>query len=330
VRQAVEELRAIGLDPIVAPELEFFLLRRDPAAANGIRRHVDQPSMVYTVGPQTDPDGIVRGMTEGLAQVGLEVLAVNHEFMNSQYEINLRHTDALGAADRAFRLKSAVKDIAAQHGLVATFMGKPFNDQGGSGTHLHVSVNRDERNAFDAPGEGHGISVELRAFTAGVLAHAAALMAFLNPTVNAYRRIQPDSLAPTHANWGWDNRTTFIRIPPERGGAARIEIRVADGAANPYLAIAAVLSAGAHGVREGLRPPAAVDGDAYRADRELIGPALPATLDAALEALENDTVLHRTLGPHIVETFVAVKRFEIERHRAWVSDWDIAEYLHHL
>jgi glutamine synthetase len=330
VRQAVEELRAIGLDPIVAPELEFFLLRRDPAAANGIRRHVDQPSMVYTVGPQTDPDGIVRGMTEGLAQVGLEVLAVNHEFMNSQYEINLRHTDALGAADRAFRLKSAVKDIAAQHGLVATFMGKPFNDQGGSGTHLHVSVNRDERNAFDAPGEEDGVSAELRAFTAGVLAHAAALMAFLNPTVNAYRRIQPDSLAPTHANWGWDNRTTFIRIPPERGGAARIEIRVADGAANPYLAIAAVLSAGAHGVREGLRPPAAVDGDAYRADRELIGPALPATLDAALEALENDTVLHRTLGPHIVETFVAVKRFEIERHRAWVSDWDIAEYLHHL
>ena len=139
--------------------------------------------------------------------------------MNSQYEINLRHTDALRAADRAFRLKAAVKDIAAQHGLVATFMGKPFNDQGGSGTHLHVSLNRDERNAFDAPAEEDGVSAELRAFTAGVLAHAAGLMAFLNPTVNAYRRIQPDSLAPTHANWGWDNRGTFIRIPPERGDA---------------------------------------------------------------------------------------------------------------
>ena len=330
VRRAVEDLRAIGLDPIVGPELEFFLVRRDEAATHGIRRHVDQPSMVYTVGPRADPDGVVQGMTEALAQLGLEILAFNHEFMNSQYEINLRHTDALQAADRAFRLKSAVKDIAVQHGLVATFMGKPFNDQGGSGTHLHVSLNRGERNAFDAPGQEDGVSAELRAFTAGVLAHSAGLMAFLNPTINAYRRIRPDSLAPTHANWGWDNRATFIRIPAERGRATRIEIRVADGAANPYLAIAAVLAAGAHGVREGLTPPPPVDGDAYRAARELIGPALPASLDAALEALERDAVLRRALGPQIIKTFLAVKRFEIERHRAWVSDWEIAEYLHHL
>jgi glutamine synthetase len=330
VRRAVEDLRAIGLDPIVGPELEFFLVRRDRAATHGIRRCVDQPSMVYTVGPQADPDGIVREMTDGLAQLGLEVSAFNHEFMSGQYEINLRHTDALRAADRAFRLKSAVKDIAAHHRLVATFMGKPFNDQGGSGTHLHVSLNRDERNAFDAPREADGVSAEVRAFTAGVLVHAAGLMAFLNPTINAYRRIQPDSLAPTHANWGWDNRTTFVRVPLQRGDATRIEIRVGDGAANPYLAIAAVLAAGAHGVREGLTPPPPVDGDAYRADRELIGPALPASLDAALEALEGDTVLQRALGAQIVETFLAVKRSELERHRAWVSDWEIAEYLHHL
>jgi glutamine synthetase len=330
VRRAVEDLRSIGLDPIVGPELEFFVVQRDPAATHGIRRRLDRPSMVYTVGPQADPDGLVRRMTEALAQLGLEVFAVNHEFMNGQYEINLRHTGALRAADRAFRLKAAVKDIAQQHGLVATFMGKPFNDQGGSGTHLHVSLNRDGRNAFAAPGEADGVSAELRAFTAGVLAHAAGLMAFLNPTINAYRRIRPDSLAPTHANWGRDNRTTFIRVPPERGGATRIEIRVADGAANPYLAIAAVLAAGAHGVRDGLTPPPPVDGDAYRADRELIGPALPGSLEAALAALEDDTVLRRALGPQIVETFLAVKRSEIDRHHAWVSDWEIAEYLHHL
>jgi glutamine synthetase len=330
VRRAVRDLRATGIDPIVGPELEFFLLRPDPAAERGIRPHVDRPSMVYTVGPQADPGGIGRALTEGLAALGLQVLAFNHEFMKSQYEINLRHAGALLAADRAFRLKAAVKDIAAQHGLVATFMGKPFNDQGGSGTHLHVSLIRDESNAFDSPGEEHGVSAELRTFTAGVLAHAAGLMAFLNPTINAYRRIQPDSLAPTHANWGWDNRTTFIRIPPERGRATRVEIRVADGTANPYLAIAAVLTAGAHGMREGLTPPPPVHGDAYRADRELIGPALPGSLDAALEALEGDAVLHRTLGPEIVKTFLAVKRFEMERHRAWVSDWEIAEYLHHL
>lgn len=330
VRRAVERLRGLGLDPVVGPELEFFLVERDPAAPNGFRRRVDELSMVYTVGPQVDPQGVVRSMTEGLAQAGFEAFAVNHEFMNSQYEINLRHTDALTAADRAFRLKSAVKDIAAQHGLVATFMGKPFNDQGGSGTHLHLSLERDGANAFAAPGADHGVSDELRAFTAGVLAHAPALMALLNPTVNAYRRIQPDSLAPTHANWGWDNRATFVRIPPERGRATRMEIRVGDGAANPYLAIAAVLAAGAHGIEAGLTPPAPVEGDAYRAPEELIGAPLPGSLDAALDALEADEALTAALGPEIVQTFVAMKRFELERHHAWVSDWEIDEYLTHL
>lgn len=330
LRQAIETVRALGLDPIVGPELEFFLVVRDPAAPNGVRRQIDQLSMVYTVGPQADPGGLVRRMTEQLSQLGLEVFAVNHEFMNSQYEINLRHSGALSAADRAFRLKTAVKDIAAQNGLVATFMGKPFNDQGGSGTHLHISLNRDGANAFDDRKGTDGVSDELRAFTAGVLAHAGALMAFLNPTINAYRRIQPDSLAPTHANWGLDNRASFIRIPPERGGATRIEIRVGDGAANPYLAIAAVLLAGAAGVRDKLTPPAAVIGDAYRADPDVIGEPLPASLEAALDALDGDALLREGLGEEIVSTFTAMKRFEIERHRAWVSDWEIAEYLHHL
>jgi glutamine synthetase len=329
VRAGVEALRALGLDPIVGPELEFFLVRLDSSAPNGIARRVDNLSMSYTVGPRADPDGVVRGMTESLAQLGLEVFAVNHEFMNSQYEINLRHADAMTAADRAFLLKSSIKDIAAQHDLIATFMGKPFNDQGGSGTHIHLSLNRDGHNAFAADGPD-GISDELRWFIAGVLEHARALMAFLNPTINAFRRIQPDSLAPTHANWGFDNRSTFVRVPPERGGATRIEVRVGDGAANPYLAIAAVLAAGTDGVRRRLEPAEPVAGDAYRADPEHAGGRLPTSLDEALDALEADDVLTGALGTEIVGTFLAVKRFEAERHRAWVSDWEIQEYLHHL
>ncbi len=330
LRRAVETVRQLGFEPCIGPELEFFLVVRDPEAPNGIRRHVDNLSMVYTVGPLADPDGLVRGMTEQLAAVGLDVFAVNHEFMNSQYEINLRHSDALDAADRAFRLKTAVKDIAAQNGLHATFMGKPFNDQGGSGMHLHLSLNRDDANVFDAPGANDGVSPELRQFSAGLIEHAPALMALLNPTINAYRRVQPDSLAPTHANWGFDNRATFVRIPPERGGATRIELRVGDGAANPYLAIAAVLLAGADGISRGLEPPSPLTGDAYRADPDLIGTPLPRSLEQALDALGSDPVLRDGLGAEIVDTFVAMKGFEIERHRAWVSDWEISEYLHHL
>jgi glutamine synthetase len=206
-------------------------------------------------------------------------------------------------------------------------MGKPFNDQGGSGFHLHVSADRDDENAFADRRDPDGVSAELRHFTAGVLAHGPALMALLNPTINAYRRIVPDSLAPTRVNWGWDNRTSFIRIPAERGRATRVEIRVGDGSANPYLAIAAVLFAGLHGIREELPLPDPVSGDAYTQD---VGEPLPATLEAALDALEADVVLRDAMSPQVVDTFLAIKRFEIERHRTWVSDWELAEYLHHL
>jgi glutamine synthetase len=330
VRRAVAEWDALGLAPVVGPELEFFLCEPDPARPGAVKRYVDHLSMVYTVGPQADPRGIVRQITEALSGLGLGAFAANHEYMNSQYEINLREAPALVAADRAFRLKSAVKDVAAQHGLLATFMGKPFNDQGGSGFHVHVSLDRDEANAFADPDDSDGISGEARHFVAGVLAHAPALMAVLNPTVNAYRRLVPDSLAPTHANWGWDNRTAFVRIPPERGGATRVEVRVGDGSANPYLAIAALLFAGLHGVRDGLVPRPPVSGDAYALDPASSGDPLPPSLDDALAGLEADEVLRDGLGPVLVDTFLAVKRFELERHRTWVSDWDLDEYLHHL
>jgi glutamine synthetase len=326
LRRAVAAFEELDLAPIVGPELEFFLCVRDPEGPNGFRRYVDNLSMVYTVGPQADPLGVVREITEALASLGMGTFAANHEFMNSQYEINLRHGPALITSDRAFRLKAAVKDVAAQHGLVATFMGKPFNDQGGSGFHLHVSADRDDDNAF---ADGDGVSHELRRFVAGVLAHAPALMAFLNPTVNAYRRLVPDSLAPTRCNWGWDNRTTFVRIPPERGRATRVEVRVGDGSANPYLATAAVLFAGLQGLREELPLPDPIDGDAYGLG-DAAGEPLPASLEAALDALEADAHLRDAMGPEVVDTFAALKRFEIERHRTWVSDWDVAEYLHHL
>src|SRR4029079_9015510 len=241
LKRAIAGYEELGLNARDRRELELFLGVRDENG--GLRRYVDNLSMVYTVGPQADPKGVVRQIAEALSQLGLGAFAANHEFMNSQYEINLRHAPALEAADNAFRLKTAVKDVAAIHGLVATFMGKPFNDQGGSGFHIHFSANRDGENAFAE------VTDEMRRFSAGILAHAPALTAFLNPTINAYKRLVPDSLAPTHANWGWDNRTTFIRIPQERGAATRVEVRVGDGSANPYLAIAATLLAGLRGLR---------------------------------------------------------------------------------
>jgi len=165
--------------------------------------------------PQADPKGVVRQIAEALSRLGLGAFAANHEFMNSQYEINLRHADALTAADRAFLLKTSVKAIAAQHGLLATFMGKPFNDQGGSGTHLHLSLERDGRKAFDGPGEADGVSAELRHFAAGVLAHSSALMAFLNPTINAVihplAMMPPKGVALATSSSKWNGKGSYFR-----------------------------------------------------------------------------------------------------------------------
>ena len=252
VRRARRQLAELGLELEDRPRARVLpprAGRRWRLAAP--RRHL---SMVYTVGPQADPQGVVKALLEGCATLGLGAIASNHEFMNSQYEINLREGEPLDAADRAFRFKAAVKDYAAQRGLLATFMGKPFNDQGGSGTHLHISLEREGSNCSGDDDHATGLSAEMRHFVGGVLEHAPALMAFLNPTVNAYRRILPDSLAPTHVNWGLDNRTTFVRVPPEGGDACRVELRVGDGAANPHLVIAASLFAGIDGHRARARP----------------------------------------------------------------------------
>jgi glutamine synthetase len=330
LKRAVAEFAELGYFPLIGPELEFYMCRIDDAEPSRVTRFVDRLSMVYAVGPRADPGGVVRGIAESLSRLGLGAFAANHEFCNSQYEINLWEGRAVTAADRAFLVKTAVKDVAALSGLLATFMGMPFNDQGGSGFHVHVSLEREGRNSFADPDDPDGISPAMRSFIAGVLLHTSALMALLNPTVNAYRRIVSDPLAPKHANWGWDNRLAMVRVPPERGGATRIEVRLGDGSANPYLTVAAILFAGLHGVRESLplQPPIAGDGTGAAPDER--GIPLARSLEASLAALEQDEVLRALLSPELVDTFLQLKRHEIARHQSWVSDWEIEEYLRHL
>jgi glutamine synthetase len=326
-----------GLLPIVGPELEWFLCTRDPEAPNGLGRYVDELSRVYTVGAVSDPRQINLKTLLWADDLGLKAYAGNHEFMNSQYEINLKHSAALDAADRAFMLKAAVKEVAAREGLLATFMGRPFTDQGGSGFHVHLSLSdSDGKNAFAS--DAAVLSPLGLRFVAGVLEHAQGLQALLGPTVNAYKRILPDSLAPTHANWGHDNRTSFCRVPNERGSRTRVEIRTGDGSACAHLITAALLLAGMDGIERELVPPEPVVGDAYRMDDAHAGTKLPADLGSALDALEADTWLVAELGEELVSTFVAMKRFEVERFEEAVgtfdpeviTEWEVREYAAHL
>lgn len=328
LRRVVERFSELGMTPIAGPELEFYVVEKDDAAVNGYRRYGEAPGNVYVSGLKGDPENLLLASLRELAAYDIDVVAANHEFSSGQFEINLWHSEALDAADRAFRFKTAVKELARRQGKMATFMAKPFNDEGGSGFHLHFSTVDDEgRPLFDDPAGEDGLSKTARSAIAGVLAHAPALAAISNPTINSYKRFGPDTLAPWLVDWGLDNRSAMVRIPPERGRASRMELRLGDASANPYLAIAGLLAAAYLGIRDGLEPPAKLEGygyDATRAER------LPGDLPTALAALEEDKDLAEILGQEFVSTFVTYKRNEVERFSQFVTDWEFREYAYHL
>lgn len=317
-----------GLRPVVGPELEYFLLEAAPGSSTGWRRSPQTTGAVYTAGLRADPDNHLLRTLRALRDLGLGVVTGNHEFDGGQYEINLTHSAALDAADRAFRFKAAVKELARKEGNLATFMAKPFGDAGGSGFHLHLSCNdADGQNVFDDPAGSYGLSATARHAIAGILAHAPALAALANPTVNSYKRFGPDTLAPWLIDWGLDNRSAMVRIPPERGGGARLELRLGDASANPYLLIAGTLAAASLGVQAGEEPPAALEGYGYDTSRAAL---LPQSLPAALDALEADTALTDLLGKDFTTSFLSYKRDELERFGRHVTDWEFTEYAYHL
>jgi glutamine synthetase len=326
VRRVDERVRSLGYSLVCGPELEFYLC--EPDGAGGWRRYANDPGNVYVVGRKGDPQGLLLHMLRQLRDAGLRVTAANHEFSPGQFEINLGHSGLPDAADRSFRLKSAVQEIARQRGLLATFMAKPFNDEGGSGFHVHVSVAADGgENVFGDPDGPDGLSAAGRHAVGGVLRHAPALSALLNPTVNSFKRFGPDTLAPWLIDWGLDNRSAMVRIPPERGQAARMEVRLGDATANPYLAMAALGAAVYLGIQDKAEPPDKLEGYGYDPGRS---PVLPMRLGAALDALESDHELTEVLGEYFVTSFLTYKRNEIERFERFVTDWEFREYAYHL
>jgi glutamine synthetase len=314
LRRQVVALEQRDLRAVVASEPEFFLVREH--AGGRVETYSARTGMAYTTGVRADPDGVLRQIHEALDRFEIGVTTANREFSPGQFEINLSHTEALAAADRAFLLEEIVKDVAAANGLLATFMAKPFTEHEGSSHHVHVSLWSGDDNAF-ATDDG-SLSELASAFAGGVLAHAQGLTALASPTVNSYKRLAAtESLVPAGAVLGGDNRLSYLRIPSERGRATRVEVRAADASANPYLVIAAILAAGLDGIERGLDPEA------------LGHTSLPRTLDEALVALERDDVLVEALSPRLVDVLVALKRRECARYAATVTDWEWREYAHH-
>jgi glutamine synthetase len=320
----------MGLEPMFAFESEFYLCDKDE---DGVWKPVDLPShRVYGTGASIDPDGTVDDMVRASLKTGFPIEAWGAEFDTAAYEVNLRYKEVIAAADECFLFRLLVKEVAAKHDKLATFLGRPFNDRGGSGLHLNISFRREDgSNAFHDPNAPDGLTPMVKGCIAGLLAHHEAIAAIAAPHVNAYKRLQPDMLNGYWANWGYDDRTVCIRVPPARGEGTRIEHRMADGAANPYLVAAAVLHAARFGVDHQMQPPSAQNvGEPVNTDRRV-----PPTLETALAALEADAELCAALGPWLIETFTKLKRAEWERYQKAVEDtgttdvtpWEIEYYL---
>jgi glutamine synthetase len=326
LKRAVSEMEKRGYRAVAGHELEFFLLRQ--GADGDYEQYAKQPGLVYTLSPSVDTEGVLREMEDSVRAMGLPYVGSNQEYFGSQWEINLRYDDALKAADDAHLFKLAVKEIAAKHGLVATFMGKPVQELGTSGYHLHLSLwDESGANAFDDPDAPNGLSEVCRRFIAGQLEHARGMTAIMAPTINAYKRFLAMAFAPWNVTWGDDNRTVYVRIPRERGKATRVENRAGDGTANAYLASAAALFAGIDGIDRELDPGEPVTGVSYELEDK---PLMPFSLGEALDALEADDYFTEALGEQFVKAFVAMKRSEVNRFQSAVTDWELREYLNVL
>jgi glutamine synthetase len=329
LRQAIRAWLEMDLVPQMAFELEFYLCERTD---DGAWEPADLPShRVYGTGMAVDPSGAVHDMVSASLGSGFHVESWCSEFDTAAFEVNWRYRDAMAAADEAFLFRILVREIAARHGRHATFLGRPFGDRGGSGMHVNFSFRRpDGSNAFHDPRDPDGLSDLARRTVAGLLAHHRGLAAICAPTVNAYKRLKPDMLNGYWANWGFDDRTVGIRVPPARGEGSRLEHRTADAAANPYLVGAALLHAARIGVVEELElGPAQEPGADPNTDV-----AIPNTLAEALDELEADTKLVGALGDWLVESFVALKRAEWDRYVAAgetsdtdVTPWELEYYL---
>jgi len=324
LRRAIADWKTAGFAAKLGIELEAYVMQPD---GKGGWHPWDTPSaFVYGTGPGVDPAGLLDEIMRTAERSGFPVESINSEFDPPQFELTLVFGDALEAVDNVFLFKVMAREIAARHGLLLTFLGKPFADRSGSGMHVNLSFTDQHRqNALTNPKSKDGLSELAHHCIAGLLAHHCALAAFCAPTVNAYKRLRPGQLAGYWADWGYDHRSVTVRVPDDRATATRLEHRMPDGAANPYLASAAILQAARLGVMQKLTPPPPEPmgpRERHTTDRHV-----PNDLNAALDALESDQELSAAIGKDTVAMFLAVKRLEWQKFVTSVTDWELNHYL---
>jgi glutamine synthetase len=318
--ELAKRANALGYDVMMGHEYEYYLLSAETRG-----RLFEGIHIFHTVRNQYTP--FLDQLVPRLRAYGIDVITHNCEYGGSQFETVYSAGTNLAAADKAFAFKNGMKEIAHRAGLIASFMAKPFAGHSGSGCHLHVSLwhRKTGKNAFLDESASDGLSSVARSFIEGVLSHGPAMMPLINPTPNCYHRLKPYTFAPSNVSWGYQDRSAMVRVKATKDDRTHIEMRAGSAASNPYLLGSAVLAAGLLGVegKASLRDQAR---DTTSEDNQALE-KFPQTLDAALDALGRDQAFQAALGAEFVRVFTAVKRFELGRFHAHVSDWEVNEYL---
>ncbi|ADG81579.1 glutamine synthetase, type I [Thermincola ferriacetica] len=329
LKRVLSEAAEMGYTMNVGPEAEFFLFLTDESGRPTTITH--DKAGYFDLTPVDLGENARRDMVLTLEELGFEIEASHHEVAPGQHEIDFKYDDALDIADKIMTFKFVVRTIAQRHGLHATFMPKPVFGIAGSGMHMNQSLFKGEQNAFYDPTTPDQLSAEAYYYIGGLIKHAKAIAAIVNPTVNSYKRLVSGYEAPVYIAWSAANRSPLIRIPSKKGMSTRIELRNPDPACNPYLAIAVCLKAGLDGIKNKIQPPPPTDKNIYHMTPEELAAenieSLPMNLYEAIKELQKDEVVKSALGDHIYNRFVEAKLIEWDRYRVQVHPWELEEYL---
>ena len=329
LEKVVNKAKNMGYIYNTGPECEFFLFKKD---GNQSTLTPNDAAGYFDLSHRDLAEGVRADISIALDEFGIDTYTSHHEVSDGQHEINFKYADALTTADRVITLKYVTKVIAKKHELHASFMPKPLFGSNGSGMHTHLSLfNLKGKSVFHDPNDKKELSKTARYFIGGLLKYVKEMTAILNPTVNSYKRLVPGYEAPTYISWANRNRSALIRIPTGGGNKTRCELRSPDLSGNPYLQFAVMLAAGLNGIEEKIIPPNPVEKNIYALSEKEMRKYkihhLPESLGHALSFLEESKLMKETLGNHIFENFLHVKKSEWNKYRTQVTPWEIDKYL---
>lgn len=329
LQRNLERAAELGFTFYVGPEVEYFYFEDSGPEP----KTLDQGGY-FDLTPLDVAQEYRRRTIMALEALGIPVESSHHEVAPSQHEIDLRYTDALTMADSLMTTRLAVKEVAMEHGIHATFMPKPIEAVDGSGLHLHLSLFEGDTNAFHETGAEYGLSKVAQGFIAGLLHHGTEITAVTNQWVNSYKRLVSGYDAPVWITWARNNQSALVRVPtPKKGkpGSTRIEYRSPDPACNPYLAFSVILAAGLAGIEGNYQLPDEVRLDASGFSGQQRAAAgitrIPGNLASALDSMESSELVATALGEHLFEWFLRNKRNEWDQYQRHVSRYELEQYL---